>query len=193
LSALEAAVAKAPNSETAYYFLARAQRNRDDFEAALRSFTRTIELNPSYTDAYAQVGLTLLFLRRPAEALDNIRYGMRLSPKDPALPFWLRFAAEAEIELGNYSEAIRDLERSVEMAPKQLRAWGVLTAAHALAGNAVASQKHLSKVKELGSGFSDEQLLKRIGRSSRLGPNRVHDGFRMALSMPSSKGARGEP
>lgn len=193
LSALEAAVAKAPNSETAYYFLARAQRNKDDFEAALRSFTRTIELNPSYTDAYAQVGLTLLFLRRPAEALDNIRYGMRLSPKDPALPFWLRFAAEAEIELGNYSEAISDLERSVEMAPRQLRAWGVLTAAHALAGNAMAVQKHLSKVKELGSGFSDEQLLKRIGRSSRLGPNRVHDGFRMALSMPSSTGARGEP
>lgn len=186
LRILEPAVGKDPDNENAYYYLARAQRNKNDFEAALRSFSRTIELNPSRTDAYAQMGLTLLFLRRPAEALENIQYAMRLSPKDPAVPFWLRFAAEAEIDLGHYAEATRKLERSVEMAPRQLRAWGVLVAVNALNGNITAAQKHMEKVRELGSQFSDEQLLERIGRLSRLGPNKVYDGFKLALASSSN-------
>ena len=182
-SLLEGLVAENPGSAGAHYWLARTYRHRGDFEAALRAFARSLELNPSQTEAHAQVGITLLFMRRPVEALEHVRYAMRLSPKDKNLIWWWRFAAEAELELGNTAEAVRNVERSIELLPNQQRAWGVLAAAQALAGNAEAARKAVAKVKALGRGYSDEQLLARIGRLARLGPNRLHEGLQKALEI----------
>jgi TolB-like protein/DNA-binding SARP family transcriptional activator/Tfp pilus assembly protein PilF len=180
---LHAVIAGDPYAATAYYFLARAQRNANDFNAALRSFARAIELNPSYTSAHAEVGLTLMFLRRPADALAHILYAVRLSPKDQGLPYWLRFAAEAELSLGHDAQAVQYLERSLEMAPRQLRAWGALAAVQALSGNTAAARKAIAKVRDWGGGSSDGELLQRLGRLDRLGPNRLHEGLQMALAL----------
>jgi DNA-binding SARP family transcriptional activator/TolB-like protein len=185
LKLLRAVIAQDPRSARAHYYLGRARRNADDFEGALMSFERAIELNQSYTLAHAQAGLTLMFLRQPAAALEHIRYAIRLSPRDSSLPYWLRFAAEAELDLGRDRDALSDVGRSLEMAPQQLRAWALLAAAQTLSGNTAAADRAVANVRRIGAQYSDDQLLAQLGRLARLGPNRLHDGLQRALARSS--------
>ena len=82
---------------------------------------RELAINPSHAVSYAALGHALIRLGRPAEGLEHVRYAMRLSPKDPALHYWLSFAGAAELELKHYDKAIALLNHA-RSATSALRA-----------------------------------------------------------------------
>lgn len=178
---LRKAQAIEPIDAELHYWLGRAHRHRDENAAALQHFVRCLELNPSNVTAHGQIGLTLLFDRKPAEALPHIEYAMRLGPKDPTMPWLLRFAAEAELEIGKLAEARRHIELSIELSPNQLRTWGVLAAVLALQNRADKLPGVVAKVRSLGASYDDERLLRQISRIARVGPTRLHEGLKSAL------------
>jgi TolB-like protein/DNA-binding SARP family transcriptional activator len=102
-----------PDSPGVHYWTGIMQKARGQFESALRSLYRTLELNPSYTGAYAQTASVLTEMGRNAEAMDPLAYAMRLSPNDPAMNIWMLMAGRAEIENGHDWAALEWLQRSV--------------------------------------------------------------------------------
>ena len=78
------------------------------------AFTKTIELDSGYTEAYRQRGIAYVMLSRFQEAVSDIDKVIEQNTKDSVAYFHRGVAYK---ELGRYSEAIRDLTSAVELSP----------------------------------------------------------------------------
>src|SRR5262249_29095589 len=148
-----------PNRHGPYFNLGLAYVARKQVKNALRMFERSLELNPSHAPSYAQLGRALVLLGRPDEGLQHIRYAMRLSPRDPTLPYWLFFAGQAELERGDYGEAIGYAERAHALNPGHPHTMLVLVAAHALSDNMSAAHRQLHELSQAKTHLSRDKLI----------------------------------
>jgi adenylate cyclase len=76
-----------PNLPMAYAILGLMRRMQNRLAESRIAFERAITLDPNFEWANMQLGWTLLFLARPAEASGLGEKCLRLSPRDPSI-FW---------------------------------------------------------------------------------------------------------
>jgi tetratricopeptide (TPR) repeat protein len=171
-----------PNRHGAYLHLGLVYIARKQSKNAARMFERSIELNPSHAPSYAQLGRTLVLLGRPDEGLQHILYAMRLSPRDPTLPYWLFFAGQAELELRDYSKAIVYAERAHALNPGHPHTMLILAAAHALSDDMSAAHRQLDRLSHANPHLSREKLIELYGEASGLRQSRFVEGVRRALA-----------
>jgi tetratricopeptide (TPR) repeat protein len=107
---------------------------------------------------------------------------MRLSPRDPTLPYWLTFASRAELELGNYEKAIGYIERSLALNPDYPPARLTLVAAYAQSGNMSAAHQQLEQLSQARPHLSRERLIERFGEAGGLRESQMVLGLRRALA-----------
>lgn len=79
------------------------------------AFTKTIELDPGYTEAYRQRGTAYVMLSKFQEAVSDLDKVIEQDPQDEWAYNNRGFAFK---ELGRYREAIKDLTRAVELNPE---------------------------------------------------------------------------
>jgi len=170
-----------PNMYGPYLSMGLVHVARNQIKAAARAFERSIELNPSHAPSYAQLGYALVRLGRPNEGLEHILYAMRLSPRDPALPYWLSIAGRAELELGNYDKAIANIERSRALNPGQPITTLLLVAAYALSDKMSAAHWQLEQLAQARPHLSREKLIERYGEASGPRQSQFLEGLRRAL------------
>ena len=84
-------------------------RALERFEEARASYAAVLALEPRRADALNNLGLALMRLERPAEALDELRRGARVDPNDLGA---LHNRANALAEPGAFEEALASLRRS---------------------------------------------------------------------------------
>ncbi len=106
-----------PNASLPYYFLSLVLTRRGLPDEALPLLEKVIELNPSYAPAYAQIGYIRMNSGRLTEAIEKIKYSIRLSPKDHYLGLWSQYLGRIYIELGDDAEAERWLTQSIDLMP----------------------------------------------------------------------------
>jgi adenylate cyclase len=169
-----------PNNSGSHFYLSLIQRRRGLFDEALRSLERCIEITPSAAQCYAHIGHTTMQLGRAAEGLKHINYALRLSPNDMTRSYWQRFAADAEIELGNYDAAIGLLRESHAANPTQPLMLRSFAAAYALSGNVGEAQKMLAELKAVAPFFPPEQAANPPPPFDRIQPE-LRRGLRIAL------------
>jgi tetratricopeptide (TPR) repeat protein len=153
---LTAVVRRDPTNANAYHHLGvltQGQGTAGKLEEALVLFEKAVELNPSAAGSHAHIGHALARLRQPEKGVEHIRYAMRLSPKDPALPIWYEFLGNAQLGTTHYKDAIDSFARSASLAPSYPRAWAGLVAAHALAGDTEKARAGLDKLTALVPGI----------------------------------------
>jgi len=171
-----------PELSPAYYYRGLMQKLRGELRPALTSFERSIDLNPSFTPAYGQVGQVLTSLGRAAEGLEQIRYAMRVSPQDPTMPSWDIFAGQAELELGHDAEGLEWLLRAIALSPNSRLGNGAVAAAYALVGDHANTRRYAEKFKTLTKGVSNRRRLDLFGVSlPPPSPHRNAEGLRIAL------------
>jgi TolB-like protein/DNA-binding SARP family transcriptional activator len=182
---LKRAIALNPNSSLAYYYLGVLDKIRAQPEAALGAFTKCLELNPSYAPAYAQVGQVLSRVGRLSEALEHVRYAIRLSPKDHNLGIWNLFGGQIELELGHDEAATEWLSRAAESSPRSPFIQASLAAIYALRGDKENEAIHVAKTHELAPWLTNEQMIGRIVGLTKPGaePRRLIDGLREAFAV----------
>jgi DNA-binding SARP family transcriptional activator/TolB-like protein/cytochrome c-type biogenesis protein CcmH/NrfG len=129
------ALAETPRCYFCWHVKALIHRGRGQFEEALAAWRRTLEINPNYPHAHAQIGSTLIFMGRAEETEAHVRQAMRLSPRDPQTPLWLIMLAGAELQLGHDQQAIDLLRRAAVAAPGNPRIYRLLAAALELQGD----------------------------------------------------------
>jgi DNA-binding SARP family transcriptional activator/TolB-like protein/Tfp pilus assembly protein PilF len=184
---LTRALAASPRMSLAHFYLGMLEKTRGRPQAALGSFMKVLELNPSYAPAYAQVGHVLSRIGRLNEAMEHVRYAIRLSPKDHAAGIWTLFGGQIELELGHDDAALDWLARAVELTPRNPFAQASLAAAYALRGDHASAGKHAAEVRKLAPTLTLERMRERlVGLSDNGGePHRLLEGLRLAFAKPS--------
>jgi TolB-like protein len=183
---LRKAIAKNPASVMSYYFLGILHRLRGQRPEALAAFAKALEHNPSLPLAYAQTGDVLAHMGRLDEAMDHVRYAIRLSPKDPSLGLFSLFAGKIEIERGNDEVAIDWFKRAVTLAPRSALNHAFLAAALALQDDKAASAKYAEAARGIAPWLTRDSLVKRVTDETEAGvePRRLIEGLRKAFDGP---------
>jgi len=184
---LKQVIASHPHGALPYFYHGMLEKTRGNSQAALAAFAKVIELNPSYAPAYALIGHVLSRTGRLSEAIEHVRYAIRLSPKDHALGIWSLFAGQIELELGRDDSALEWLTRAVELTPRSPFAQASLAAAYALRGDGQNAARHAGEARRLSPNMTLAQMIERVmGQSENGGePRRLLDGLRQAFTSPS--------
>ncbi len=113
--AVERALEIVPDLAAGHYANGLIHRANGEHDAALAAFSQAVELNPEFALAHAQQGAQLIYTGRPLEALQPIATAIRISrPDHPSRPMFYWYLGRAHFVSGNYVEAIKSLQRSVE-------------------------------------------------------------------------------
>ena len=155
----------------------------DHYAGEYRALQQQVSEKAGNALAYAHIGHVLVATGRAREGLDHIRYALRLSPADPHRTHWVRFAGEAELELGRHEQAIVSLRQSYALNPRQPQTLRALAAAEAASGRMDEARKHLAELKEVAPHISQERLLKQPLALASDQPELLR-GLQLALSPP---------
>jgi adenylate cyclase len=119
------------------------------FEEAAIEAERTLELNPSFVNAYGDLSLVNSFLGRPREAVEYADKAMRLSPRDPLLYLFHLQKGLALALLGQEDQAIEWLRRAIAGAPQWPLPQALLASALARTGHQTEAHEMLQRYLSL--------------------------------------------
>jgi DNA-binding SARP family transcriptional activator/TolB-like protein len=182
---LNETLARFPNSVAALYSLALLQKHRHQYQAALQSFQRCLEINPSFLPAQGQLGDMLTRLGQPQQGLDQVLQTIRAAtPNDPTVGYWDLFAAEAELELGHDQAALDWALRANTFMPSSALVQAWLASIYATAGDKANAAKYVAALAKMAPGrihrFLDRPVDVTGDDNGRREP-RILNGLRLAL------------
>jgi TolB-like protein/DNA-binding SARP family transcriptional activator len=172
-----------PRSHMGNYYRGLLHKLRGEPQEALVQFAKVLEMNPSFAPAYANAGHVMSRAGRPDEALEHVRYAIRLSPKDPNLGNWSLYAGQIELERGRDAAALEWIKRAVEVHPRSPFNHATLAAALSLTGDAPGAARHAAKVRELAPWLTLDVMVERLTSTSEpaAAPHRLIEGLRKAF------------
>jgi DNA-binding SARP family transcriptional activator/cytochrome c-type biogenesis protein CcmH/NrfG len=184
---LRKAISIDPNQPLAHFYMGMLHKGRGQAAQAISSFNRALELNPSFAPAYANLGHAMMLLGRRDEALDNIRYAMRISPNDGFYAIWCLFAGEIEFERGNIDAAIDWFRQAIARGPHLSRAYAWIAGAHESAGNSLASAENIQKFRSLIGDEPSDKLVDRLQKAPEGGLQHARPKLYDAVSQAVKK------
>ena len=155
------------------------QRN---LPAALQAFDRGIDINPSHPPTYARKGRLLIMMQRHEEALETIRYALRINGST-TVAAWHLWAGMAQLELGRDEEARASIQIALGVLPNSPHVLATLAALHALRGEWTDADRRVAALRGRTSHLTDQQRLSRLNAGPEGKPlsNRLGKGLRLAL------------
>jgi adenylate cyclase len=162
---------------TAQYALAWGYLFRGDHEAARVAGERAVELNPSLSGAHWALGVALTGLGRADDGAAAIQEAIRLSPRDPAMRFYLQNLGIAHLMACRYEEAAECARRSLALSLDQAAPHRLLAACHGHLGRVEEARGAIREAVRLEPDFSLEEL-RRINHPAIV--EQLLDGWRKA-------------
>ena len=111
-----------------WYYRGLAEYNKGDYEKALFSWTKEIELDPKYSSAYTNRSSIYINLKQYEKAIDDATKAIELDPKN-AVAYTNRSGAYAYLK--QYEKAIDDATKAIELDPKNAVAYTNRSGAYA--------------------------------------------------------------
>lgn len=129
---------------------------RGQHAEAIEATQRAIQYSPNYADAYALLAWTLNYAGQPNEALAALETAMRLNPIIPASYSEIR--GEIFFALGNYTGALAEFERALQINPTHMRARMWLVTTLAQTDSLDEAQWQAAELTQLNPDFSLARL-----------------------------------
>ena len=124
----------------AYSILALFEIRRRHYKEALKLAEKAVELAPNSADALINLGLNLVYIDKPKEAIQYIKQAIRLNPLEGN--FELGFAYMA---MENYEKAIESVQLSLTDNPQLLHPHIVSAVSYAHLGNEDKAKEEFNK------------------------------------------------
>jgi len=102
-----------PKSPFAYNDLGWAYQRHYKFDEAIAQYKKQIEVTPDAFDPHANLGLLLCSRKRCSEAMPELEKALALSPAQPRA---LLAQGKCDIDLGNTSKGIAEMEQSANQS-----------------------------------------------------------------------------
>jgi len=115
---LDEALKYNPRSDLVWFYKGAGYQSAGDDDNAIEAYTKAIEINKGMIDAYYNRG-KLLFRTEPKKALDDFVTSVALDPK--FLDAYYSIAA-IQKNMGQYKEAIKNLDKIIEIEPGAVNA-----------------------------------------------------------------------
>ena len=128
----------------------------------LRAADQGLAIDPNYASLYNARGYSKINLGQFDEAKSDILKAMKLSPRDPQMGLWRANFADAEMGLGNYDEAIQQLQRAIDSGFRTSFSYRELAAAYALVGKTEEAKIALAEALK----FSPNLTIKSAARTN---------------------------
>ncbi len=141
----------ASDAQEPWAFMAQAfvcMGNRDD-QAAVAALTEAVDLSPSFAFAHALLGAVHAFGGRPAQAIECIERGQRLSPRDIFAEEYHLFYSFAHFMAGRYGEAAASAERAIQLRPGHPVLYIMAAASYGQAGEIAKSRDMIARLQAL--------------------------------------------
>jgi adenylate cyclase len=87
------------------------------FDHAIAEYERALTLNPNGADTFGGLAITYGELGQYEKAIEFFDKAIRLSPRDPSLPFWYMGKSYAYFGLQQYGQALEWTRRSIAINP----------------------------------------------------------------------------
>jgi TolB-like protein/DNA-binding SARP family transcriptional activator len=187
---LKKALAANPQASLPYYFLGLRAMAMGQLTEALALYAQALERNPSYAPAYGNAARALFRLGRFDEALEQVLYAMRLSPKDHYMGSWSLTAGQIYVALGNDADAERMLRQSVRVSPNIRMARAALAATLMLRGDESGAIEQIVGLRKLVPAIALNELRKSLaGQSEQEAANskRMLQGLDRAFSLADAR------
>lgn len=152
LELAQKAVALDESLAEGYARLAWAYLWRRRFDDAIAEGKRAITLDPNYADGYMLLSHTLIYAGEAQEGVDVAIEGMPLDPD--SMYHNLMHLADGQRLLGQYEEAIENLNRTIELRPNFVPGYTWLAAIYANLGRQVEAEVAAAQVMRLNPDFS---------------------------------------
>ena len=146
--AAEAAIALDSQDSDVLGYAGCAFADMGEFQRGIGMMRHAIELDPSNAQAHAALGAALLKIGEE-EGIDEIRYGIRISPRDSRLAIWGTMLARGLLSLGRVDEAIEAASSACHCDDKIFLPRLVLAVAQNSAGNPDASRAALEDARRI--------------------------------------------
>ncbi|MCP4214050.1 MAG: tetratricopeptide repeat protein [bacterium] len=99
-----------------YYYNEGIKKGMADPRGAMENFTRSVEFDPSYTDAYMKRGMVRYrVLKMYQEALEDFNQAVYSAPQERADAYLHRGIVKCH--LLQFTEALEDLDRAIQLDP----------------------------------------------------------------------------
>jgi tetratricopeptide (TPR) repeat protein len=185
--AVEQALEIVPDLAAGHYASGLVHRANGAHDAALAAFSRTVELNPEFALAHAQQGAQLIYTGRPLEARQPIETAIRISrPDHPSRPMFYWYLGRAHFVSGNYVEAIKSLQQSVEGRSNIWYNHLHLVSAYALTNDNEAAAGALRNFDDRFPNYTVTRVIHNEQANPHSNPtmlaarDRFHEGLRLA-------------
>ena len=86
-----------------------------NMKGAIKDYSKAIELNPEYAEAYSRRGMAYIMLEKPKKAIQDFTKAMELGLETMDV---LNNRGSAHLLSDNYKQALADFERALELAPE---------------------------------------------------------------------------
>jgi tetratricopeptide (TPR) repeat protein len=111
---LEKELAVNPANAGAEYVMGELARQAQELPEAVKRFSKAVELEPNFSDAYLGLGMTLLSQKEYAQAVAPLEKAVKLQPANPAAHYSL---ATAYARTGRKEEADREFALQQKTTP----------------------------------------------------------------------------
>ncbi|PSB04588.1 tetratricopeptide repeat-containing S1 family peptidase [Merismopedia glauca] len=112
-------IAVAPKADD-FYLQANDKYEKGNYQEAIENYTKAIEIDPQYTNAYNNRGIAYGNLGNYQQAISDYARAIALNPQDPDA-YYNR--GNAYDDLGEYQKAISDYDRAITLNPQDLEAY----------------------------------------------------------------------
>jgi len=151
---------------------------RGQHAEAIKAAQRAIHFSPNYADAYALLAWIMNYAGQPDEALAVLETAMRLNPVIPAS--YSEILGEIRFSQGNYTDALAEFERALQINPTHMRARMWLVTALAQTGSLDEAQWQAGELTLLNPDFSLARLQYAFPFIDQSVRDRLLDGLRQA-------------
>ncbi len=123
-----------------------------NFDEASSFFSKAIEADPKYVEAYYNRGISRFMRQDYNGASSDLNKAIELDPKDPMAYISRGMCYLASM---NLIQGMADLNKAIQVAPNDYRAYGARALAYMNAGDAISAMPDVNKVIKLNPKLPD--------------------------------------
>ena len=150
----DSALALQPDDARAHMAKAKVLFSKRQWRAAISQAEAALADDPNNADAHANRGFWNMFLGHSEDGFAGLETALRLSPRDPDLPFWQFFVCHLHSHLAQWEQAIEWCGKSVAGAPGFWVPLVDLAAANAWAGHDEEAKEAVAQLQKVYPGFT---------------------------------------
>jgi adenylate cyclase len=150
----DSALALQPDDAWAHLAKAQVLGSKQQWKAAISQAEAALADDPNNPSAHAMLSFWNMFLGHSEDGFAGVETALRLSPRDPGVPWWQFFMCHLHTHLAQWEQAIEWCGKSIASGMDAMYPYVDLAAANAWAGHDKEAKEAVAQLRKLYPDFT---------------------------------------